>query len=86
MKCAVSIDLDGIACYYRIHGLGVAPAELEHVILERALPRAAQLFAKRGLHVTWRRRCANRAAARGSARSRITCSSSAGAEPRPWMR
>jgi hypothetical protein len=53
MKCAVSIDLDGIGCYYRIHGLGGAPAELEHVILERALPRAAALFAQRGLHVTW---------------------------------
>jgi hypothetical protein len=53
MKCAVSIDLDGIACYYRIHGLGAAPPELEHVILERAMPRAAALFAQRNLHVTW---------------------------------
>ena len=38
--CAISIDLDGLACYYQIHGLGAPPAELEHVILERALPRA----------------------------------------------
>jgi peptidoglycan/xylan/chitin deacetylase (PgdA/CDA1 family) len=53
MRCAVSIDLDGVACYYRIHGLGPAPAELEHVILERALPRAAALFAQKNLHVTW---------------------------------
>ncbi len=53
MKCAVSIDLDGISCYYRIHGLGPSPAELEHTILERALPRAAALFAEHGLHVTW---------------------------------
>jgi len=52
-RCAVSIDLDGLPCYYKIHGLGVAPPELEHVILERALPRAANLFAKRGMHVTW---------------------------------
>jgi hypothetical protein len=51
--CAISIDLDGIACYYRIHGLGAPPAELEHVILERALPRAAALFAARGVRVTW---------------------------------
>jgi hypothetical protein len=51
--CAISIDLDGIACYYRIHGLGAPPADLEHVILERALPRAARLFAARGLRVTW---------------------------------
>jgi hypothetical protein len=52
-RCAISIDLDGIACYYRIHGLGTPPAELEHVILERALPRAAALFATRRVHVTW---------------------------------
>jgi len=51
--CAISIDLDGIACYYRIHGLGAPPIELEHVVLERALPRAARLFAARGIHVTW---------------------------------
>ncbi len=50
---AVSIDLDAIACYYRIHGLGSCPRELDHVILERALPRAAQLFRGRGIHVTW---------------------------------
>jgi len=52
-RAAVSIDLDGLACYYRIHALGPHPAELEHVILDRALPRAAALFARRGLHVTW---------------------------------
>jgi len=52
-RVAISIDLDGIACYYRIHGLGPHPPELEHVILERALPRAAALFASRKLHVTW---------------------------------
>jgi len=52
-RCAISIDLDGIGCYYRIHGLGAHPAELEHVILERALPRASRLFASRGIHVTW---------------------------------
>ncbi len=51
--CAVSIDLDGVGCYYRIHGLGAHPPELEHVILERALPRAAKLFADRGMNVTW---------------------------------
>lgn len=52
-RAAVSIDLDGVGCYYRIHALGPPPAELEHVILERALPRAAALFARHGLHVTW---------------------------------
>lgn len=51
--CAVSVDLDGIACYYRIHGLGAPPVEMEHVILERALPRAAKLFAEKGIRATW---------------------------------
>ena len=52
-RCAISVDLDSLACYYRIHGLGAPPGELEHVILERALPRAARLFASRGVRVTW---------------------------------
>ena len=52
-RCAVSVDLDSIACYYRIHALGPAPVELEHAILERALPRAAKLFHDRGIPVTW---------------------------------
>lgn len=52
-RCAISVDLDGVGCYYRIHGLGAPPAELAHVILERALPRAADLFARRGIAVTW---------------------------------
>jgi hypothetical protein len=51
--CAISIDLDAIACYYRIHGLGTPPAELAHTIYERAVPRAAALFAARKIHVTW---------------------------------
>lgn len=52
-RCAVSIDLDGIGCYYRIHGLGPAPEELADIMYERAIPRAAKLFAARGIHVTW---------------------------------
>jgi peptidoglycan-N-acetylglucosamine deacetylase len=52
-RCAVSIDLDGIGCYYRIHGLGPAPEELADVMYERAIPRASNLFAARGIHVTW---------------------------------
>lgn len=50
---AVSIDLDGLGCYYRIHGLGEPPVGLEQVVLARALPRAASLFAELGLRVTW---------------------------------
>jgi hypothetical protein len=51
--CSVSIDLDPLRCYYGIHGLGTPPRELQHVILRRALPRFAELFARRGLRVTY---------------------------------
>jgi hypothetical protein len=53
VKCTISVDLDGIGCYYKIHGLGTPPHELEHVIHERALPRATALFRRRGVPVTW---------------------------------
>jgi len=51
--CAVSVDLDQIGCYYKIHGLGPPPEELAHIIYERGLARAARLFASRGIPVTW---------------------------------
>lgn len=53
MRCAVSVDLDNIGCYYQIHGLGEPPAELDNVILSRALPRARALFARHQLRATW---------------------------------
>ena len=36
---SVSVDLDPIACYYRIHGLGPAPEELAATVYKRAVPR-----------------------------------------------
>jgi peptidoglycan/xylan/chitin deacetylase (PgdA/CDA1 family) len=53
VNCAVSIDLDGVDCYYKIHGLTAPPAELDGAILERALPRARDLFARHGIRATW---------------------------------
>jgi peptidoglycan-N-acetylglucosamine deacetylase len=50
--CSVSIDLDPIECYYRIHALGEPPPELAHVVLERGLPRWLDLLARRGIHAT----------------------------------
>ncbi|ACY13157.1 polysaccharide deacetylase family protein [Haliangium ochraceum] len=52
-QCAVSIDVDGLDCYYRIHALGEPPAHLRDVILRRALPRFAEIFARRGIHATF---------------------------------
>ncbi len=53
--CAVSIDVDPIPCYYRIHGLdaGAAPRELRDVVARRALPRFAELFERRGIAATF---------------------------------
>lgn len=51
--CAVSIDVDSIACYYRIHGLGEPPVELEGVIMERCVPRFAELFAELDITATF---------------------------------
>jgi hypothetical protein len=51
--CAVSIDVDPIPCYYRIHGLGPAPDALRDVVARRALPRFAEVFARRGVEATF---------------------------------
>ena len=51
--CSVSVDLDPLGCYYGIHGLGAPPRELAHVVLRRALPRFAELFARRRIHATF---------------------------------
>ncbi len=50
---AVSIDVDGIDCYYRIHGLGTPPPALADVIAQKALPRFLRLFASRDIKATF---------------------------------
>lgn len=50
--CSVSIDLDPLRCYYEIHGLGEAPAELADVVNGRCLPRFLELFERRGIKAT----------------------------------
>jgi hypothetical protein len=51
--CAVSVDLDPLRCYYEIHGLGAVPAQLTDVVLRKALPRFAEVFARHRLPATW---------------------------------
>jgi peptidoglycan-N-acetylglucosamine deacetylase len=50
--CAVSVDLDGLDCYYGIHGLGPVPEGLSGLVLRRALPRFLDLFDRRGIQAT----------------------------------
>jgi hypothetical protein len=50
---SVSVDLDALACYHRIHALGDGPSsEARFAILRRALPRLAELFARHGIAAT----------------------------------
>jgi peptidoglycan/xylan/chitin deacetylase (PgdA/CDA1 family) len=49
----VSVDLDSVDCYWRIHGLpGRPPEGLRSTILRRCLPRFAELFARLGIRAT----------------------------------
>jgi peptidoglycan/xylan/chitin deacetylase (PgdA/CDA1 family) len=51
--CSVSVDLDPVACYHRIHALADPPAEKARVaVLRRCLPRFAELFARHGVRAT----------------------------------
>ena len=49
----VSVDLDGVDCYWRIHALPGEPGDrFRHAILRRCLPRFADLFASLGIRAT----------------------------------
>jgi peptidoglycan/xylan/chitin deacetylase (PgdA/CDA1 family) len=51
---AVSVDLDAVACYYRIHALpGAPPERARFAVLRRCLPRFAELFARHGARATF---------------------------------
>ncbi|HEX2657521.1 MAG TPA: polysaccharide deacetylase family protein [Polyangia bacterium] len=51
---SVSVDLDGLDCYWRIHALpDRPPEEVRHVILRRCLPRFGELFAQAGIKATF---------------------------------
>jgi len=51
---SVSVDLDAIECYFRIHALpGPPPPQARFAILRRCLPRLAELFARHGVVPTW---------------------------------
>ncbi len=51
---SVSVDLDAIGCYWRIHALpGQPPEDARRAILRRCLPRFADLFARAGVRATF---------------------------------
>ena len=52
MSTIVSLDLDDLACYYGIHGLGEAPEQRAHLALEVWLPRFLDLFAQLDVRAT----------------------------------
>jgi peptidoglycan/xylan/chitin deacetylase (PgdA/CDA1 family) len=51
---SVSVDLDPVECYWRIHALpGTPPEGARTAILRRCLPRFAELFARHGARATF---------------------------------
>ncbi|MDB4980725.1 MAG: polysaccharide deacetylase, partial [Myxococcales bacterium] len=51
---SVSVDLDPLECYWRIHALpGAPPVDGRHAILRRCLPRFAELFSRHGVKATF---------------------------------
>ena len=79
----ISIDLDGIACYYRIHGARRGTRRARATSSSSARCRERRRCSRQhGLHVTWfvvgqRRRIARRRARPASRRSRTPATSSA---------
>lgn len=54
LKAAISVDLDGLGCYYAIHGLGEPPPPpARHLVLRKCLPRFLDLFARHGVQGTF---------------------------------
>src|SRR5882757_8754794 len=53
---SVSVDLDPVECYYRIHALDGAPmldSDTRYAVLRRCLPRFRDLFARHGVRATF---------------------------------
>ncbi|MES1171910.1 MAG: polysaccharide deacetylase family protein [Bacteroidota bacterium] len=51
---SVSVDLDALGCYWRIHALpGAPPENARHAVLRRCLPRFVDLFARAGVKATF---------------------------------
>jgi len=51
---AVSVDLDPLECYFRIHALpGAPPDQARFAVLRRCLPRMAELFARHDIRATF---------------------------------
>jgi hypothetical protein len=50
---SISVDLDPISCYYRIHALGEHPQALSDVLLRRSVPRYLEVLGQRGIRGTF---------------------------------
>ena len=50
--CAVSVDLDQVCHYFRIHDLPAPSLELEHVVYDLGLPRCLDFAREQGLPLT----------------------------------
>jgi peptidoglycan-N-acetylglucosamine deacetylase len=50
---SVSVDLDPIGCYYRIHALPHRTEDLTDVVLRRGVPRFLEILARHRIHATF---------------------------------
>lgn len=50
---SVSVDLDGVECYHRIHALPAPEDGARFAVLRRCLPRFSELFARHGVRATF---------------------------------
>jgi peptidoglycan-N-acetylglucosamine deacetylase len=55
LLASISVDLDPLACYYRIHALRGAPPAggLVDVVIRRSVPRFLETFARHGVRATF---------------------------------
>ncbi len=55
LLASISVDLDPLACYYRIHALGPLPATdgLGDIVIRRSVPRFLEIFARHGIQATF---------------------------------
>ena len=51
--CSISIDLDSIDCYFRIHALGPSPRHLRHLIGSTCLARFLEILERHDVRATF---------------------------------
>ena len=51
--CSISVDIDPLSCYHRIHGLAPPNPSTQHGIFSQCVPRFAEILERRGIQATY---------------------------------